>query len=513
MNAPHGGSSGGHSYLQILKSTAVVGASSAISVVFSIIRNKAIAVMLGPEGIGLMALYNSIADIAQTLAGVGVQSSGVRQIAEAAATDDKEKIARTARIVGRVSLLLGVIGALLLVMIAAPVSNLTFGGYQHTAGIALLSIALALRIISGGQMALLQGMRRISNLAIVNIGAAFAGTVVTIPLIYFLGQKGIVPSLIAVAAVTLLASWHYRRKIDLPAVEIPPSAFSDESKRLLRLGLVFMASGLLTFGAAYAVRLIVLHAEGISSAGLYQAAWAIGGLYAGFVLQAMGTDFYPRLTAVCSDNSDTNRLVNEQTQMSLLLAGPGVVATLTFAPIVMQLFYSHEFDGATNLLRWICLGMMLRIIAWPMGYIVIAKGAQSIFFWTEVAATAVHVGLALVLVKAFGAVGAGVAFFGLYVWHTLLIYCIVRHMTGFRWSTENMKICPVFLIASALVFLATQTLPQWQSTALGSAAVLLSGLYSLRKLAQLMEHAALPDPLKALIGKLAGSFGSAVAEK
>ncbi len=58
-----------------------------------------------------------------------------------------------------------------------------------------------------------------------------------------------------------------------------------------------------------------------------------------------------------------NRLVNEQVQISILLAGPGLLATLTFAPLAMHILYTPEFNGAVDLLRWICLGMMLRIIA------------------------------------------------------------------------------------------------------------------------------------------------------
>ena len=90
----------------------------------------------------------------------------------------------------------------------------------------------------------------------------------------------------------------------------------------------------------------------------------------------MGADFFPRLTAVAQDNSECNRLVNEQAEVGLLLAGPGVLGTLTFAPLVIQLFYSARFGPAVEILRWICLGMMLRVASWPMGYILLAKGAR-----------------------------------------------------------------------------------------------------------------------------------------
>ena len=122
----------------------------------------------------------------------------------------------------------------------------------------------------------------------------------------------------------------------------------QEASSLLRLGLAFMASGFLMMGAAYAVRTMILRMGGLEAAGLYQAAWTLGGLYVGIILQAMGADFYPRLTAVATDDRECNRLVNEQAHVSLLLAGPGVIATIIFAPLVISLFYSSKFDEAVE---------------------------------------------------------------------------------------------------------------------------------------------------------------------
>ncbi|KQY00556.1 hypothetical protein ASE23_28740 [Rhizobium sp. Root73] len=486
----------GQTYTQILKSTALMGGSSLITVGFSIIRNKAMALILGPEGVGLMAIYSSIADIAQAVAGLGVQSSGVRQIAEAVGTGDAEKIAGTAFILQRISIVLGIAGTVLLAALAFPAARLTFGDHQHATSVAFLSLAIFFRLASAGQTAMIQGMREISILARINLLGAFWSTVVTIPLIYYFGFEGVVPSLIASAALTLLISWWYSRKISQGATNLSARQFRQELGGLLKLGLVFMASGLLTLATAYVVRIIVLQHGGIVAAGLYQAAWALGSLYAGFILQAMGTDFYPRLTAVAGDHAACNRLVNEQARVSILLAFPGVLATLTFAPIVMQLFYSPEFYGAADLLRWICLGMLLRIIAWPMGYIVLAKGEQGVFLWTEVAATVVHIGLAWLLVSEFGLIGSAAAFFGLYLWHSLLIYFFARKLTGFRWSPANLKIGLIFIVASALIFSATLVLPFWHATALGSVAVVLSGLYSLKMLIGLLPPELLPLPIR-----------------
>src|SRR6266496_559201 len=111
----------GNSYNQILKSSIIIGGSSVITILVGIVRTKFMAVLLGPSGVGLMGMYISIANTMNTLAGMGVSSSGVRQIAEAAGTGDQIAIARTIITLRRTALALGALGALLLLAAARPI--------------------------------------------------------------------------------------------------------------------------------------------------------------------------------------------------------------------------------------------------------------------------------------------------------------------------------------------------------------------------------------------------------
>ncbi len=488
-----------HSYGQILKSSAMIGGSSAVNIGIGIIRTKAMALLLGPAGVGLMGIYSSILNLTQSIASMGINSSGVRQIAEAAGSNETERIGRTATVLRRTAIVLGVFGAFLLAVFSKWISIVTFGNERHSASVAALSIAVFFGSVYGGQAALIQGMRRISDLAKMGVLGAIFGTVISISLIYFFGEKGIVPSLVSIAGMMVLTSWWYSRKVRIQAQALTMSEVGQEAAGLLKLGLAFSASGILTMGSAYAIRLIVLRQISFEAAGLYQSAWTLGGLYVGFILDAMATDFYPRLTAAAKNNTQCNRLVNEQAHISLLLAGPGVIATLTFAPLVIALFYTTKFRAAVEPLRWICFGMALRVVAWPMGFIILAKGAQTIFFWTEVAATVVHIGLAFILVSYFGLTGATMAFFGLYIWHGILIYLIVRWLTGFRWSAANRETGLVFLPAIGVAFCGFRWLPFWLATAVGALATVLSGVYSMRVLVNLVSFDRIPGPIRRLL--------------
>jgi PST family polysaccharide transporter len=490
------------SYGQILRSSAIIGGSSALNLAVSILRTKVLAVMLAPAGFGLMGAFNTATDLARSFAQMGVNSSGVRQIAESAATDDSRRIALTVLVLRRMAIVLGVLGTLLFALFARDISQLTFGNEEYAAPLALLSLVILFRVVADGQAALLQGLRRIGDMAAIGVIGAVLGAVASIVLVALLGEQGIAPALVAVAAASLLVSWWYARKVRVDRPEITPTTAWKEANAMLQMGLAFMASALLTMGAAYVVRLLLIRTEGLEAAGLYQAAWTVAGIYVNFVLQAMGADFYPRLVAVANDDATCNRLVNEQTQVSMLLANTGIIATLCFAPLVVTLLYSAEFSDAAQVLRWVCLGMALRVITWPLGYIMIAKGKRAYFIGTDLAWTVANIGLTWVCVRAFGLVGAGIAFFGSYVFHMLLVWVISRRLCDFRWSASNYSIGLVFLCSISIVQAAFVGLDTVSATLIGGVATIASALYSFNMLRGLVGEIVLPGKLLGIMQKL-----------
>jgi enterobacterial common antigen flippase len=496
---PAAGTTDGHSYGQILRSSVLIGGSTAFNVVTGVVRTKAMALLLGPAGFGLMGLFTAIANLAQTIAGMGINSSGVRQIAAAVGSGDQALIARTAAVVRRASLVLGLSGAVALVALSGFVSRLTFATSEHAFAVALLSLAVLFKVVSDGQGALIQGLRRISALAQIAILGGLSGTLVGIVLVYLFREKGVVPALIASAGATLIFSWWFSRQVHFESARLSAHETAHEARDLLGLGLAFMASGMLAMGAAYVVRMMIVRQIGLEAAGLYQSAWTIGGLYVGFVLQAMGADFYPRLTGLVRNRVECNRLVNEQAQVSMLLAGPGILGTLSLAPFVISLLYSSAFGEAVDVLRWVCLGATLQVITWPIGYIIVAEGRRSVFFWCELGYTVAHLGLAWACLRLMGVDGAGLAFFVSYIVHGLIVYPVVRKLTGFRWSADNLRGGLGFLAVTGVVFASFYWLPLWLATTLGLLATLLSGVHSTRALLRLVSLDRIPPTVRRLL--------------
>jgi antigen flippase len=143
--------------------------------------------------------------------------------------------------------------------------------------------------------------------------------------------------------------------------------------------------------------------------------------------------------------------------------------------------------------------MALRVVTWPIDFIILAKGVQSLFFATELAWTVVHLGLAWTCVHWFGLNGAGIAFLASYVFHGFLIYPLVRHLNGFRWSTDNRQAGALFIGLITLVSCAFLVLSSMAATLVGILALVLSTAYSLRALLTIAPVQHMPQPLQRLL--------------
>jgi len=476
--------------------------------VLGLLRNKAIALIMGTSGAGWWGLCWSISELARSIAGIGINNSGVRQIAAAAATGDEQKISRTVVTLRRVSLWLGILGALALAGLSVPVAQYYFKDRALAGVVALMALTVLFNTVSQGQSALIQGMRRIGDYARSSLVGSVLGAVVSIPIIYLLFRCGVSPAVIiavALVCVSLMAvatSWWYARKVKIAPVQLSSREVTDEAVALLKLGFVFMLSNVMTQGVLAAVNFILLHQMDEKVVGLYGQAWMLSGYLVGFVFQAMGTDYYPRLTAVANDKARCNQLVNEQTEVGMLLAGPALLATLTFAPWLLHLVASGKFLPATEVLRWFCLGMLLRAFSWPMAFVMMAKNAQKLYFWTELFSNLLYVGLVWFGVRMFGLDGVGLAFVVLYSVYTAIAYMIVRHLSDFRLSRENLWIAFVYGGLMVGMLIACKLLSFGIALGLGFAITTATGVFSLKKICAMLPAERFPRRARQLLTRL-----------
>lgn len=341
-------------------------------------------------------------------------------------------------------------------MVSPIISLFTFGTDKHDREIASLGLVILFFTLSGGQMAIIQGMRRIGDIARINIISGFLATILTLALYMAMGIGGIVPALIVSALLLFLVSSLYVRRISIPVVSLTWRQTFQESGKMVRLGLAMMWSGLLVNAVTYAVVAMINHKFNLTAVGIYSAAFVLSGVLVNFVLQAMSADYYPRLSNASHSKEAMVRLVNEQTEVGLLLATPGLVATICFSPWLIRLFYSAEFMPAADLLPWFVLGCFGRVISFPLGFVMIALGKSKWFFMTETTCNLFHIFLAAILLNLFGLKGISITFPCVYILYTIIVYTVAKILIQFQWrpvTTKNIIYSITLILLSFINFL------------------------------------------------------------
>lgn len=482
------------SHRQIFRTSAIIGGSSALNIAIGIIRVKVLAVLLGPAGIGLLGIYQNIMGVATTVAGCGLGTSGVRQLASSG--EDVELLTVIRRALLLANLLLGLTGMLAVWLASDVIAEVVFNGAIQGSDVAWLGLGVLLSLIAVSQTTLLQGLRRIGDLARVSVLSALFTTVAGILCVYILGEAGVVWFVIASPAISIAVATYFTIRLPRPPANYDWGKIKQQCQVMMKFGVPVMLGGLMNVGTQLFVRSLITADLGIEASGQFQATWAISMTYLGFILGAMGADYYPRLTAVIHSPEKARQLVNEQGEMALLFGGAVILAMITMAPIIIYALYSSAFESAGEVLRWQMLGSVFKLIGWPMGFVMLAAGRSSLFVYTQFVWNAVFILCLYLLLDKIGLLAVGVGFCIAYVISAFNVWFVADKLIGIIPARFNLFFaCFILVGGGGVIFLAgiSLALSLW----VGSLITAIVAIWSVWRLDRLID----------IRGWLKGRFG------
>ena len=438
----------------LIRSMLVIGSAQSVNIVLSILRMKVLAVLLGPSGVGLLSIYNNLQGMVSNAAGLGMKSSGVRQLANA--KGEEQALSRVRRVLLAAHMLQGVLAMLGVWLLREQISVWLLGDSTYALEIALLGIAILLTLLMEAQTALLQGLRRIGDLGRVTVLGALGGTVVGLVAVWVYGQPGLVWFVLSQPLMGLAAALYFTRSLPKPTT--PRLSFVETWegwKPMARLGAAFMLGGLATTATLLLVRGRITQELGLDAAGQFAASWGITMTYVGFLLGAMGADYFPRLTEVIHDRVAAIRLMNDQAQLGLAIGGPVLLLLIGWAPWVITLLYSPEFAPAATLLQWQTVGNVFKLASWPLGFSLAAAARGNTFLLVQVNFNILFLAMLWPTLLYYGIIAAGPSFMVAYMLHFALLNILVYRIHAFRWQPLSLGLLALHAgLAIGLLLLA-----------------------------------------------------------
>ena len=445
-----------NNYSHILKYTGLFGGVQGISILVGIIRNKIVAWLLGPEGMGLISLFNSTIKLVSDSTNLGLSMSAVREISDAYEKDDKEKLQHAIKLIRSWSCLTALLGMFVCIVMSHWLDKWTFTWGDHTLHFILLSPVVALMALTGGETAILKGTRRLKQLAIISVYNVVLSLFVVVPLYYIWGESAIVPTLFLLALIQMILTIGFSYRLYPLKISFNRSQMS-EGIGMVQLGISFVIAGILGSGADFMIRSFLNNVGSLDTVGLYNAGYVMTVIYAGMVFSAMETDYFPRLSGVNGTGYLLNDTVNKQIEVSLLLISPMLVAFLIGLPILLPLLYTGKFMPVLGMMQITVLAMYMRAIKLPISYLPLAKGDSLSYLLMESIYDIVVVALVMVCYHYWGLTGTGLALTTASVIDFIILVVYMRFKYGYVLSTQVMKYAiiqiPIGLLAYSLTFI------------------------------------------------------------
>jgi O-antigen/teichoic acid export membrane protein len=430
---------------------------------------------------GLVSLFNTTVQLISQATHLGISFSAVRHISEYYDAENTEKVAHYVKVVRGWCLLTALVGMLVCVVLGPFLSSATFSWGDHTLHFILLAPAIGMIAITGGETAILKGQRKLGALALVQIVAALASLVISIPIYYFFWQAGIVPVIVLMAFVTMCATLWFSLRL-FPLQFGGTYGILGEGMEMVRLGVAYTLAAVIGTASEMLIRSYLNVVGDLDVLGLYNAGYMLTITYAGMVFSAMETDYYPRLSAVQHDIRATNETVNRQMEVSLLLVSPMLAALIIALPVVVPLLFSQEFLTVVGMAQVAALAMYMKVLTLPVAYITLARGYSLSYLFLETSYFVAFVILIFFGYRYWGLFGTGVAITLAHVFEFLLVNAYAYKKYGYRSSATVYGYAIVQGALGLLAYILTLVADGYLYWAVGALIVMLSGLLSLKAL-------------------------------
>lgn len=474
-----------NSYRSIMKGISIFGGVKMFEILINLLRGKLVALFLGPVGMGITSVFNNASNTLSQFASLGLNLGVVKEVA--ASKEDPDKTSLIIALASRLFTITALIGAIVCIILAPWLSDISFGSREYAWQFVMLALAIFMIVANNGKLSLLQGLHDVKGLSKASLVGSLTGLLIGVPLYYFFGNKGIVPAIIALnLSLYIFYSLQLRRAGFSRSASFSWRRNRELLRHLISLGIVMVMTSLIGSLSNYVLIIFLRKLGGLDDVGLFNAANSVTNQFAGMVFSAMALDYFPRLSACASDNSQVRVIVNRQSELVAWIIAPISIALIIFSPLVVKILFTDSFTPVIPLLRLMAIGVMMKAFAYSTGYISFAKGDKKTFFILEgLVLNILMVSLGIIGFYFFGLIGMGYAFIAEHTISLIAYYFVTRRLYQYDVNPAVARSYAVAFVMVTVTFGCYALIPGIPGVVLSSilfALILAISFYNIRSL-------------------------------
>ncbi len=409
--------------MNLVKTSFYTAISTAINFIAGFIVIKVVAVKIGPVGIAYVGQFQSTTSILSMLATAAITTGVVKYLAQHKEDPEKSlQIINTAFIIIFFSSLIVSVAVMATsgILSAAVFKTKDLWKVYFLSGLFIMMLSMNALFT-----AILNGLKEIRKLTIVNICTSLIGVGITVLSAYTFGLEGVLLSATAAGIIIFFINLFLIRRSGIMWKPDFKTWDKKMGKMLLAFSLMTIVSGFLTPASQILVRDHIIERFSATDAGYWQAVTKISDYYLAFITTVLSVYYMPRLSEI-SGNGELRAEIAKAYKIVLPVVGAIALLIWILKSVVIYLLFTPQFSPMKPLFAWQLLGDFFKIGSWLMAYLMVAKAMVRLYIITEIAFAISYVSLSYIFMNSFGVIGATYSFCVNYVLYWIVIWLLLR---------------------------------------------------------------------------------------
>ncbi len=385
---------------------------------------KLVAWLAGPVGVGRLGQFMSLMSLLAVFAGGGIHAGVVKYVAQY--RHDPARLSRLLSSALAYAIAASCLMGCLALLFSRPLAEALLGDAGYEGLIRVLAMALVGIALVNYLLAVINGFMDVRRLALIQVAGSLLSVALALGLAHAWGVYGALLALVLGQLLWLvvgLPAWWRSPYFDPSMLRARFDA--RMTRRLAAFSAMSLTSALLPPLVNIAVRDHLAASFGWDQVGYWQAVTRVSDAYLLFVTSAINVYYLPRLAGT----TDPAAIGHELRQAWRWLM-PAVVAMAlaiyVLRDIVTRLLFSGDFAAANDLYAPQLCGDVIKIAAFVMSYLMLAKAMTRLYVVSECAFALSYLVLVHVGAARFGLVGAMYAFVVNYLAYLAFNAVVVR---------------------------------------------------------------------------------------
>lgn len=390
-----------------------------VKILTGFITQKALAVFVGPQGLGAVGSFRDFITTVQSISSFGVSNGIIKYVAEF--KKDREKLSEVLSTAVGLSLIAASICSVVIFFKASYWNHLIFSDvYDFSKVIKAVALAIPFYALNILLLAIINGYSKYKLYIFVSL----ISNLVVLPLTLFLLWKyklnGAIYSIILAPIISLFVTLVLIFKMRLKAKLLKVSKINlATTKKFSTYVLMALLSSVMLPVVRIAIRDYIGSFDGKEFVGYWEAINRLSNFYLMFITSLMTLYVLPKLAEISTDREFRNEIAKFfKTVLPLFFIG--LIAIYFFRIQIIKIFLTEKFLLMEPLFFWQLSGDFFKIAATVIAYQFLAKNMFWHYVLVEIFSVALIYLLSIAFITRYGYVGASIGY---------LIYSFIHFIT------------------------------------------------------------------------------------